>query len=187
MPLDDQYKELPLDEAYLVWLYSQVGSVDVRNRSKTYWKLLRFLYGKEFTWTKKVPRDANRASDGKNLRNRFIEDAGLRRVDTGWLNEACSVLEMMVALSWKMEFDSIGKDQADWFWEMIDNLGLTECTDANPGEDVVLNAIINKVLNREYAPTGRGGLFPLDDPPEDQRGVELFMQSEAYLQERAPI
>ena len=62
---------MPLDEAYFTWLYSQVGSVKNRNRAKTYWKLLRILHGKEFTWTN-IEKDANRAKDGMNLRRDFL-------------------------------------------------------------------------------------------------------------------
>lgn len=179
--------KMPLDDDYLVWLYSQVGSVDVRNLAKSYWKLMRFLYSKEFTWSKKIAKDANRASDGIDLRHEFFRQTNAK-MDKNWLQMPCSVLEMMIAMSWKMEFDSTnGETQADWFWQMIDNLGLSDCNDAHPGDEAVLNVIINKLLRRDYAPNGAGGLFPLNNPSQDQREVELFYQAEAYLQERAPI
>jgi len=173
---------MPLDEAYFVWLYSQVGSVHNRNRSKTYWTLLRLLHKKEFTWSKKIEKDGNRAEDGRNLRTEFLRETKTRVTEPGWLELGCSMLELLVALAWKLEFEGGGK-QADWFWVLIDNLGLMECTDANPPEEDIIDHILTKVIQRDYAPNGAGGLFPLKDPQQDQREVELWYQLNAYLLE----
>lgn len=174
---------MPLDEAYFVWLYSQVGSVKNRNRSKTYWTLLRFLYRKEFTWDERtMEKDGNRAQDGKDLRLEFLDSNDLPR-NEDWLSFGCSFLEMMIALAWKVAFEG-GGTQAERFWEMIDNLGLTGCTDANPPDEDIINDIVDKVIERDYAANGAGGLFPLMEPDDDQRGVELWYQANAYLLER---
>lgn len=176
---------MPLDEAYFMWLYSQVGSVDVKNRSKTYWNLLRLLHRREFYWTKKFEKDGNRAQDGKDLRREFLRSTGttLNKVDDGWMDMDCSMLELLVALSWKLAFDG-GREPADWFWEMIANLGLTECTDATSVSETILEEILVKVIARRYAPNGAGGLFPLQRAEQDQRRVELWYQAQAYLLER---
>jgi hypothetical protein len=176
---------MPLDEAYFVWLYSQVGSVQNRNRSKTYWTLLRLLHEKKFTWTKKFDKDGNRAQDGKNLRREFLRTTGtaLNKIDDGWMDLDCSMLELFVALSWKLAFEGEGEPH-EWFWVLIDNIGLTECNDANPPEKVIIDEILDKVIYREYARNGAGGLFPLQRTKEDQRGVELWYQMQAYLLER---
>lgn len=172
----------PLDEQYFVWLYSQVGSVDERDRSKRYLTLLRYMHRKPFIWT--IAKDGNRAEAGKELRQMFLSATGTRIMarDRSWLAMDCSFLEMMIALAYKLEFDG-GGTRAGWFWIMIGNLGLTECTDANPPEEIVINHVLDAVMNRDYAPNGAGGLFPLRDPTEDQRGVELWNQLEAYLLE----
>lgn len=172
----------PLDEAYFVWLYSQVGSVKNRNRSKTYWTLMKLLYKKEFTWTD-IDKDENRAQDGKDLRREFLRDHPELPEEPGWIDMGCSMLEMLVALSWKVAFEG-GGEPADWFWVLIENLGLKECTDASPPDEMILNHILDKVINRDYLPSGVGGLFPLDDPQQDQREVELWYQANAYLLER---
>lgn len=176
---------MPLDEAYFVWLYSQVGSVQNRNRSKTYWTLLRLLHEREFYWTKKFDKDGNRAQDGKDLRREFLRDTNtvLSKVNDGWMDLDCSMLELLVALAWKLAFDG-GGESATWFWQMIDNLGLTECTDANPPDARIVEEILVKVIGRRYAPNGAGGLFPLQRAEQDQRRVELWYQAQAYLLER---
>lgn len=173
---------MPLDETYFVWLYSQVGSVKLRNRSKTYWTLLRFFYQKEFTWDR-IERDGNRAQDGKDLRHEFLRETGTPMDEEGWLEMGCSFLELLIALAFKLQWDG-GGECGYWFWLMVQNLGLEECTDAYPPDEKIVDNILLKVTNRDYAYNGAGGLFPLMNPAEDQRDVELWYQLQAYLLER---
>lgn len=172
---------MPLDEAYLVWLYSQVGSVRNRNRSKTYWSLLRLLYRKEFIWS--IPMDENRAHDGRDLRGEFLRDTNNVVDDPDWMSLGCSILELMVALSRKLAFDG-GGEPRDWFWDLINNLGLSECTDANGVNEDAVEHILEVLIHRQYAENGAGGLFPLTHPQQDQRNVELWYQAQGYLLER---
>lgn len=171
---------MPLDEAYFVWLYSQVGSVKLRNRSKTYWELLRLLYDKEFTWSV-IDKDGNRAKDGQDLRKDFLDEKNIEPDDPSWMAMGCSVLELLVALSWKLAWDGERLTSSDWFWVLIKNLGLIECTDANRPEAGIVDDILDVVINRAYAPNGAGGLFPLTNPHEDQRDVEIWYQAQAFL------
>lgn len=176
---------MPLDEAYFTWLYSQVGSVDLRNRSKTYWKLLTLLYKKEFIWST-IEKDGNRAQDGRDLRQEFLDVTGTIMDEPGWTDFPCSMLELMVALSRKLAFQGEGKP-SDWFWGLIENLGLIECTDTTDVDQEIIEHILDKVIYREYAKNGAGGLFPLQRHSrrdKDQTQVELWYQAEAYLLER---
>ena len=86
-----------LDDQYLTWLYSQTGSVRLRNKARTHWSLLRQLYSKEFVWL--VPNDDNRVEDGRDLRYEFLHETGHTRASREWLAMGCSFLEMLVALS----------------------------------------------------------------------------------------
>ncbi len=178
----EDVNDVPLDEAYFVWLYSQVGSVKNRNRAKTYWKLLRLFYIKEFTWSD-IEKDENRAQNGKNLRREFMRDTGVRMDEEGWLEMGCSMLELLISLSYTLTFEGDG-EPSEWFWGMIENLGLIGCTDASPPDESIVNHILDKVINRDYAPNGAGGLFPLRKTKQDQRKVELWYQAQAYLLER---
>lgn len=173
---------MPLDETYFVWLYSQVGSVKNRNRAKTYWTLLRLLHKKEFTWSN-IEMDENRAQDGVDLRLEFKREIGNDLSEFGWMDYGCSMLELMIALSIKLAFEGEG-ETSDWFWVLIRNLGLIECTDANQPDPHIVENILDKVIERDYAPNGAGGLFPLEFSNEDQRDVELWYQAQAYLLER---
>ena len=176
---------MPLDEAYLRWLYSQVGSAESRNKATSYWVLLRLLYLKEFTWT--IPKDQNRATNAKNLRTQFLRETGtkLSKHDREWLDMPASVLEVLLDLAFVLAFEG-GGELHERFWELIGNLGLAECTDANPPEDHLVDHIIDKVMERDYAANGAGGFFPLTNMngQQDQREVELWYQAQAYLLER---
>lgn len=171
---------MPIDDAYLAWLYGQIGSVRTRTPPNTYWKLLELLHAKEFTWS--IEKDGNRAQDGIDLRSRFLDETG-RTARAQWKSRPCTFLEMLVALAWAVAFEG-GGNQKDRFWELIDNLGLTECNDLDPPDEPTLNMILDKVIYRDYAPNGAGGLFPLSTDKPDQRDVELWYQANAYLLER---
>lgn len=174
--------DMPLDEAYFVWLYSQVGSVETRNKSRTYWALARLLHQKEFAWSH-IDRDENRAHDGTDLRRQFLNEKNLKP-QGDFLAMPCSMLELLVAMAFKLEWDSFQMTQPEWFWHLIENIGLLEYNDANPPDEEEANDILDRIINREYEADGAGGLFPLRNPQEDQRSVELAYQAQAYLLER---
>lgn len=169
----------PLDDAYLTWLYSQIGSVKLKNRARTYWRLARQLFTKEFIWL--VPNDDNRVEDGRDLRFEFLEKEELQS-DDDWLNLGCSVLEMLIGLSRRLSFEAEGEAR-DWFWHLMDTLELRECTDRADWSEEYVDEILNRMVFRTYKPDGTGGLFPLLNPSCDQRDVELWYQMSAYLLE----
>lgn len=174
----------PLDELYFTWLYSQVGSVRLRQRSRTYWCLLRLLYTKEFVWF--VPNDDNRVEEGRNLRYEFLEDIDTHPREAGpWLDLGCSMLEMLIGLSRRLAFETDSQPR-EWFWEMMDNVGLRKYNDANFHErhEDEIDEVLERIIWRQYEPTGQGGLFPLEHAQENQREVELWYQLNAYLIER---
>lgn len=172
----------PLDELYLNWLYSQVGSTKTRSKERTYWHLLRQLFTTEFVWF--IPNDDNRCVDGQDLRYEFLEDHEIDDVDQFWLDEPCSFLEMLVALSRRLAFLADGEPR-DWFWHLIGNLDLTRCNDAyyNDGLKAVVVETVDRVIWRQYYENGHGGLFPLRNATRDQRKVEIWYQMNAYLME----
>ncbi|QJD49786.1 hypothetical protein SEA_CLUBPENGUIN_62 [Streptomyces phage ClubPenguin] len=176
----------PLDERYFVWLYSLVADPTIQDRDLTYWELLRQLYERQFVWF--VSRDDNRMEDGKQLRLEFLRSEGLRtsEVDRNWIDLGCSVLELMVAMSARLQFDlDPDSNLAYWFWEvLVENIGLRHCTDGEGFESCDVDETLNRVIFRQYEPDGKGGFFPLQHPEQDQRGVELWHQLSAYAIER---
>lgn len=169
----------PLDELYLNWLYGQIADPDERRPSRKFWRLARHLYTKEFVWF--VPNDDNRADDGLYIREEFIEELGLSDVDPDWMKLGCSMLELLIALSRRLSFQGDG-DPRDWFWHLIDNLGLRFDDRRRLPFDVV-EETLDRVIWRTYRRNGEGGLFPLRHPDRDQRDVEIWRQLNSYLLE----
>lgn len=170
----------PLDERYFKWLY---GQVDTILDGPSYWDITRLLYKKEFVWT--VPNDDNRAEDGRELRREFvIVNRIYNRVDESWLMLGCSMLELLIALSRRLEFELDDTGADTWFWILMSNIGLHNCSDDHPFRAEMVDEILDRVIWRNYDPSGRGGLFPLKQPKENQRKVEIWYQMSAYLLER---
>lgn len=169
-----------LDDLYLVWLYDQVGGVKVGRRSLTYWELFDQLYHTEFIWF--VPNDDNRAEDGRCLRFQFLEDHATDPddVDPDWLDAGCSFLEMLVGLARRLSFEGDGSPRT-WFFHMLENLRIHDCTDRSHYDHGKVDEIVNTVIFRTYDYDGRGGLFPLRRARADQRDIELWYQMNEYL------
>ena len=144
-----------------------------------------FLHNTEFVYF--LPMDKNRANDGEDLRYRFIEDCSEYndKEILRYLDEPCSVFEMMVALAIRceetiMDDPQVGSRTGQWFWGMIVNLGLGSMIDSRYDAHVV-DEIINRFLYREYEPDGKGGLFRIPNCEQDLRTVEIWYQLCWYL------
>lgn len=169
----------PLEEEYFRWLCSQVANVKLKNPSRTYWSLLKQLHTKEFVWI--IPNDDNRLEDGRYLRYEFVNDNDLD-VDSEWIHLGCSMLEMLIGLARRLSFEDDAPVD-EWFWHLLDNLGLRQFTDNSNFTQQDVDDIIDDVIWRTYKPNGSGGLFPLRHAHEDQREVELWYQMSEYLLE----
>lgn len=171
----------PLEEAYFEWLAVQVVNTRLRNPRETNWKLLEQLYRTEFFW--RIRNDDNRVADGKELRMEFLNG----ELANGWETQGCSFLEMLIALSRRLTFQTEGVSVAEWFWHLMDNVGL-RISDWDY-EELRMHGYVDQVLqtinNRTYKPNGQGGLFPLHVPVDDQTKVELWYQMNYYLLERS--
>jgi hypothetical protein len=173
----------PLDERYLTWLYGQVANVKARARSRTFWSLLRQMYKKEFVWL--VPNDDNRISDGRDLRYEFLAEHQDEQGDPEWIGLPCSMLELFIVLARAVAFE-MDDDMRIWFWHFIEVVDLERYNDRDYNKDAeeAIDETLDRIIWRNYSPSGKGGLFPLRDPKQDQRKVELWYQLNAYLLEQ---
>lgn len=170
----------PLDELYFNWLYSQVDDRRIKHPSRTYWRLCKLMYTREFLWS--VPNDDNRIEDGKELRYEFVDNERLMDVDIGWMRLGCSMLELLVALSRRLHFVTDVEPRL-WFWRLVENLSLRGYTDNKSYADMEVIDILDAVIWRTYSESGEGGLFPLRNAQQDQRRVEIWYQMNAYVLE----
>lgn len=170
-----------VNNEYFDWLCELIDSKRFSKRI-SYRKLLMRLHDIEFTWF--VPHDDNRADDGVQLRRRYaLECHDMELSD--YIVGPCSVFEMMVALAIRCEENIMddalyGNRTGQWFWGMIHNLGLTPMTDSEFDRNFV-DEVIARLLNREYEPDGKGGLFTVRHCDHDLRTVEIWCQLSWYL------
>lgn len=174
--------------AYYKWLIKKVGVVitgDVIGKHSGYGKLLRQLHSIDFTY--KLSNDANRISDGLTLRELFSKETG-QKLDMKW---PCSVLEVLIGLVRRVGEDVLGDPNHDGlveviFWQMIDNLGLSEMRGKKHDKTAVIIAI-EGWMNRDFKPDGTGSPFPLKGDYGDQRQSEMWVQMSHYLAEHEEI
>lgn len=179
--------ELP--RQYFEWICSIACGSHIFKRGQTYSRLFRLLHDTEFTYLLRM--DENRAAGGKDLRWRFCCAMELSP-DTALPDELtclypCSVLEMMVALASYCEEHitgdpDVGDRTGEWFFEMLDNLGLSGMDDRHFDAERCRD-ILERFLQREYEPDGRGSLFILQDDSRDWRDMEIWYQMMEYLSE----
>ena len=176
--------EHEINEDYFEWLYEGMcGNRYSKNIS--YRKLLEHLHNTNFRYT--ISNDKNRASDGRDLRYSFALSQGCEdepELITDYLKGPCSVFEMMVALAQRcesvMDDPKIGDRTGQWFWGMINNLGLGGMND-NRYDEQYVDDVINTFLDREYKSNGKGGLFTIRNCEYDLREVEIWYQLCWYL------
>jgi len=177
---------------YLKFLCNVVGG------TYEYSQLLDELHGIEFYSL--IPNDDNRGEDGKQLRQHFLDEVGPTGAPS-LPRGGCTVLEMLIGLSFRLEFETAQsrweKTPAEWFWVLIDNLGLElphnsvtkTVTEVSQNREKVSQnrEKVSHMLERSYEFDGHGGLFPLKNPNKDQRRVEIWYQMSAYVLENYPI
>ena len=124
---------------------------------KEYNLLFETLFTIEFKWC--VALDAKRIDDAiYYIRNKF---------DDGKIDEATypiSVLEVLLAMSYRCEHDVMGSRGDDkfyfWFWEFLRNFGLLDFSDDRYDEDAVL-AIVDDWIEDRYDPYYGKTPFPV--------------------------
>lgn len=165
-----------MTEGYLRRLKSLI--LPAPNR-KHYHLLINTLYFRDFV--PMIKRDEDRAIDGLFLRNELGYNDSTD-------DKPCSFLEMLIALSGRFDGNSGFDPEESYenFWLMMRNLGLDQFDDRNYSERQVWS-ILHILENRTYAFNGKGGLFPLKKPKQDQRNVEIWGQMQEWLIENYGI
>lgn len=192
VPMDCTFLERRLydegrDVNYFNWL------CDLINLDEAKFDILIYeLHSIEYEWSH--PFDADRSYDGFVLRYSYDGYSDLNVEDP--TNKHCTVLEALIALSKKMDYILDDEDKGDrtrlWFWEMIDNLGLSLYSNdyfQDPfGRDLdklnEIHQICDDWMNRRFQYDGTGSPFPLNIPYEDQREIDIIKQMNEYIMEK---
>ena len=96
-----------------------------------------------------------------------------------------TLLELMVSLATRLEMDvmqgtSMRDRTSDWFWVMIESLGLINMTD-EVYDELVVAKVLRRFMRRRYLPNGKGGLFTVPNTLSDMRKEEIWYQAALYL------
>lgn len=184
-----QDKEYGIYEEYFEWMYHLVCNDNRLKNKISYRKLLQYLNSVIFVPT--IDMDDNRRIDAIDFRYRFGYENGYSNsyIDEhfNWIKDDCSVLEMMIALSFRVE-EQITQDYlhgnrtGQWFWSMISSLGLNHMDDRS-FDRTYCEEKIDIFLSRRYGFNGNGGLFTLEHPNRDMRNVDIWTQFMWYLNE----
>lgn len=172
-----------LVDRYYNWL---VGTVATATEHDSYRSLFGMLMDIDFC--SPVPHDENRLADGLGLREQFADLFSCNSLFwRGYISCDSSVLEVLIAIAIRWDGELLASNETqryhDWFWEMMENLGLDRMDDLNFDEDEA-ERIIYTFLDRDYDANGRGGLFPMKSPPSDMRKTELAYQLDWYITEK---
>lgn len=167
-----------IQDEYFEWIYQKV-------EGKKYRDLLETIHSIPFYYI--IPMDDNRLIDGVCTRYRFASEVGIPDfvIDKKFDKNVCSVLEVMIGLSFRIE-DTImadadfGDRTSMWFWMMVRSLGLYEQTNNNY-DDSYVREVIRKLLAREYEPSGAGSLFLVNDETKDMRVYEIWYQMSLFF------
>jgi hypothetical protein len=169
-----------LEYDYFTWLTSQI-KVPATNKNR-YDDLFQRMHDTEFVWI--VANDDNRQQDGADLRTEFL-NGSRRKV----FKHPVSLLEVLIALSRRAASSSLNQtDPGIWAWKMLKNLRLTKASDPLIGQKAQnVEEILEALIWRTYKRDGRGGLFPLKHPRDDQTKQEIWNQMNAYIIENEKL
>ena len=168
--------------SYFIWLLDFVGCT--RADKVEYSKLFKEMMDREFEWT--VFNDDSRMRDGLSLRQLYHEE--VMGAWDAWLDQAhCTMLEMVVALAHRCEWDvmhddDIGDRTNFWFWEMLRNSGLMWYDNTN-FDRFQVRRILDRIVERRYDSDGNGGLFLVKKSGQNLREVNLWYQMHWWLKE----
>ena len=176
-----------MSDDYYCWLIELIGDGCTE---LCYQKLLWKLYSTDFVY--ELDYDSNRAVDGLELRKKYYKKCGYGLNEVLLNKKPCSVLEMLIALSYRTERELIydpcpGNDARFWFWQILSNLNLAVYDDYYYFEGRI-NEILDIFMHHKYDADGtHGSAFPCPGVYQDLRKMDLWWQLGMYFQKNCSL
>lgn len=170
---DGRYYSSASMNTYVHWVLKEKLGLSDREVRKNL-DMVLVLASVEFVW--RHPMDENRAIDGLELRDDFEYETGDYLDKSSDLPAQCSMFEMLAALAIRcenqlMRDSMVGDRTSKWFFEFLDNLGVTDC-DIRDIKDIC-----------EEFMSGDVEMFPLKKRGIKQKNEQIWKQLMAYLNE----
>lgn len=169
-----------MDDKYFEWLLKKIEPEGLENFN--YYELCKWLFERPFIWS--IRNDANRAADGIALRKDYIQSG--KKISQSLMSRQCSVFEMLVALSVRVDNDILGDPTVYnghiLFWVMIENLGLDVYDDPFFDPEAV-DEILDIWLKRRFREDGSGSIFCVKNCVRNQKKIEIWFQMCDFLNE----
>ena len=166
------------DGEYVKWLIDRIDASD-------YDQLAIVLFNIDFYWDAHIPMDENRNDDGIYLRNTYMAETN-RVIDSVLPSSRATVLEVLIAFAERTHFITSEMYSANhWFMMFLENLDIDwydyHYVDVQGIDCDDIDQKVHQFLNREYNFDGsNGGLFVVNEPPQDLRDVELWYQMQFW-------
>lgn len=175
--------DINIKKAYFNYLLDYI--CDKNHHRVDYTPLLDTLFGMKFVAI--LDRDNNRIADGDALRKEFMHEED---IDEEYLYEFddmdVSVLEVLIGIARRVEYqiaNGMGKDHTnERFWLLLRNLDIEKYTSSNY-KPVNIREKVDIWMKRKFKKDGFGSIFPLQNPDEDQRKCEIWIQMNRYVWE----
>ena len=179
----------PHDE-YLDWLLTLVNTglryhklpLEYEKRSS----MIKILF--ETRWSPLQSDDKLCYMDAIALREDFMERNDVLE-DELHMVDKCTVLELLISLSVKLDEDpilspQIGCRPGDWFVTMLKNIYLWPCEDETMDEewsDTSIKQTLDIFVNRKYRDDGRGGNIFITNEPKHQDYTLIGLWKQACM------
>lgn len=171
-----------IKKEYFSYLIERVCDKD--HDKVDYIPLLDLLHSMPFEWS--IEMDENRAGDGEYLRKRWLQNEGIYEYLYEFDGEKVSVLEVLIGIAERVEFDvgSVmnGDHTADRFWMLLRNLDIEKYDSANY-KPLNIKEKVRIWMLRKYKKNGVGSIFPMKKCSKDMRTLQIWDQMNLYLME----
>ena len=175
--------DIDIKKEYFTHLVEMV--VDKKHPKVDYIPLLDLLHSLKFEWS--IDMDANRAADGTFLREKWLDSEGLYDYLYEFDDEKASVLEVLIGIADRLEFQ-VGNIMEGYFlnerfWELLRNLDIEKYSAGNYKPLNIKEKVRNWMLRR-YKRNGLGGIFPVKKCEFDMREMQIWDQMSVYIEEK---
>lgn len=157
---------------------------DKKHQKVDYIPLLDLLHSMKFEWS--IDMDENRVGDGLVLRKKWLQNEGIYEYLYEFDDEKVSVLEVLIGIAERIEYDVGNMMDGDFtserFWMLLRNLDI-EKYDASNYKPLNIKEKVRNWMARKYKKDGSGSIFPMKKCQKDMRTLQIWDQMNLYLME----